>query len=121
VKVSSHDVEHSSHDVEHSSHDVEHSSHDVEHSSHDVKESSQHLKESSQHLKESSQHLKESSQRRFQLKLARSGSREAVERILHPRREEAAHVEGKLASSFRLKPVVSRAEGDGFGRKEDVE
>jgi hypothetical protein len=107
VKVSSHDVEHSSHDVEHSSHDVEHSSHDVEHSSHDVKESSQ--------------HLKESSQRRFQLKLARSGSREAVERILHPRREEAAHVEGKLASSFRLKPVVSRAEGDGFGRKEDVE
>jgi hypothetical protein len=107
--------------VKESSQHPKESSRELKESSQHRRESSQHLKQSSQQVKESSQHLKESSQRRFQLKLARCGPREALERLPHRRREGVAHVSRHLPSSFRLGLLVSGGRRDGFGHNDDVE
>src|SRR5580658_5663332 len=90
-----------------SSQEMKESSQRLKESSQEMKESSHDVKESSQRLKDSSQRLKDSSQRRFQLRSTQHGPEEALEGLPQRRQGRVAHVEENLASSSRLKSVVS--------------
>ena len=93
---------------------------DVEESLHHVKEFRHDREESLDDVKKSVHDRKKSSQRRFQLESVGSELGAVMERLLHHRPEDEAHVEGKLASRFPLESVGSRLGADGSGRKSVV-
>jgi hypothetical protein len=94
---------------------------DVEESSHHLCERRDDRDQSSDDVVKSSHYGDESSQRRFQLESARCGPTAVVERLPHDGDEGAPHVDGQLASRFRLPHVRYRLTADGFRPTHDME